>query len=255
MKLFFRESGQGQPLIILHGLFGSSDNWFTLAKTFAESFRVYLIDQRNHGQSPHSDQFNYKLLTEDFHEFILEHQLKDAIVIGHSMGGKTAMNFAVKYPERLQKLIIVDIAPKYYAVHHDSILHGLVNMPLSQLRSRNEAEVFLTEYVPDVAERQFLLKNLVRKSEGDFAWKMNVTAISHHIKEVGQPLQYEGKFDKPCLFIEGAKSNYFKAGDEAEIIKVFTQANFVKLDTGHWVQAEKPAEFAQAVLSFLNSDQ
>ncbi len=253
MKLFFRESGQGQPLIILHGLFGSSDNWFTLAKTFAESYRVFLIDQRNHGQSPHSDEFNYKLLAADLYEFIEEHQLKNSIIIGHSMGGKTAMNFAVKYPDLLQKLIIVDIAPKYYAVHHNHILEGLMSMPFTQLQSRNEAEVFLTQYVPNVAERQFLLKNLVRKQEGGFAWKMNVQAINNQIEEVGQPLQYVDTFDKPCLFIIGAKSNYFKVSDKEDIIKIFTNSTFVELETGHWVQAEKPVEFAQAVLDFLNS--
>ncbi len=124
MKLYYRFSGQGEPLIILHGLFGSSDNWYSLAKVFAEHFSVYLVDQRNHGQSPHSDEMNYGLLTEDLKDFITEHSIVRPIIMGHSMGGKTAMNFALKYPDQLSKLIVVDIVPKYYPVHHDAILEG-----------------------------------------------------------------------------------------------------------------------------------
>ncbi len=251
MKLFFRESGQGQPLIILHGLFGSSDNWFTLAKTFAESFHVYLVDQRNHGQSPHSDEFNYKLLAEDIYEFIQAHNLKDPIIIGHSMGGKAVMNFAVKYPDVAQKIIVVDIVPKDYPIHHDQILEGLTKMPLADLKSRNEAEEFLGRYVLDNSERQFLLKNLVRNSEGGFAWKLNVAAIDKHIEEIGEGMKYSGTYDKPSLFIKGLKSKYYKTGDEELIKKIFTKAEFVTIDSGHWVQAEKPIEFSQEVLKFI----
>ncbi len=252
MKLFFRESGQGQPLLVLHGLFGSSDNWYTVARTFAETRKVYLIDQRNHGQSPHSDEFNYQYLMEDLHEFVLDHQLKRSEIIGHSMGGKTAMNFAVKYPALVDKLIVVDIVPKSYPVHYDYILKGLKAVPLSQLQSRNEAEQILSDHVPDFAERQFLLKNLARKSGGGFEWRINLKAIEEHLPELGEGMQYSGSFDKPTLFITGAKSRYFKPGDEDEIRKIFINAQFVALDTGHWVQAENPAAFTRTVLDFLN---
>ena len=251
MKLFFRESGQGQPLIILHGLFGSSDNWFTVAKEFAKTRKVYLLDLRNHGQSPHSDDFNYKILTEDLYEFVQEHGLKNSVVLGHSLGGKTAMNFAVHYPNELEKLIVVDILPKKYPVHHDYIIEGLKAMPLDQLNSRNEADSILQKYIPDAAERQFLLKNLVRKTDGCFAWKINTKAIEAHLEEIGDGMQYPGSFDKPTLFILGSNSKYFKPGDEVLIKKIFTRAQLATLDSGHWVQAEKPVEFVKTVLDFI----
>ncbi|MFM9838395.1 MAG: alpha/beta fold hydrolase [Cyclobacteriaceae bacterium] len=253
MKLFYRQAGQGQPLIILHGLFGSSDNWYSLSKVFSESFTVYTVDQRNHGQSPHSDEFDYKLLTEDLEEFLQEHAIKDPIVIGHSMGGKTAMNLAIKNPSLIQKLIVVDIAPKSYPVHHDQILDGLTAIPIATLASRNEADTILAKFVPELDVRQFLLKNLSRNSNGKFEWKINVSAIEKHIEEIGQGMQYEGTFAKPTLFIKGARSNYFKPGDDELILKLFPAAKMTTLDTGHWVQAEKPQEFVQSVLNFLNN--
>jgi esterase len=252
MKLFFRESGQGPPLIILHGLFGSSDNWYTVAKTFSATHRVYLVDQRNHGQSPHSDDFNYQLLAEDLHQFVDDHGLKKVDVIGHSMGGKAAMNSAVKYPDQIEKLVVVDIVPKAYPVHHDRLVAGMKALSLDQVSSRNVADTMLGAFVPDATERQFLLKNLVRKTGDGFQWKINLDAIDKHLKELGEGMQYPGKFDKPTLFIRGARSTYFKSGDEDEIRKVFPRAKFVVLETGHWVQAESPVEFARVVLDFLD---
>ena len=252
MKLFFRESGQGPPLIILHGLFGSSDNWFTVAKTFAATHHVYLVDQRNHGQSPHSDDFNYQLLAGDLIEFIAEHGLTGVNVIGHSMGGKAAMNAAVKNPDPIQKLVVVDIVPKAYPVHHDKLVTSMKALPLDQLASRTEADSRLAVGVPDADERQFLLKNLVRKNTGGFQWKINLNAIDAHLEEMGEGMKYPGTFDKPALFVHGTRSRYFKTGDEEEIKKIFPRARFVALETGHWVQAEKPVEFANAVLEFLN---
>jgi len=239
-------------MIILHGLFGSSDNWFTIAKTFAETHHVYLIDQRNHGQSPHSDEFNYKILTDDLHEFVKDHQISDAIIIGHSMGGKTAMNFAVKYPSLVQKLIVVDIVPKTYPVHHDQILDGMDSIPLEKLQTRIEADEILSKYVSSADTRQFLLKNLLRRPGGSgFQWKINLPAIDKQIEEIGEGMQYEGSFDGATLFIMGARSDYFQPGDGALIAKVFPQSKITTLDTSHWVQAEKPIEFAGTVLEFL----
>lgn len=251
MNLFFREAGRGQPLIILHGLFGSSDNWFTLAKAFSEHYKVYLIDQRNHGQSPHTDDFNYKLLTEDLEEFLSSHSIVDPIVMGHSMGGKTAMNLAVKRPELISQLVVVDIVPKSYPVHHDHILEGMDAIELEKISSRIEADQILSEHIPEPEVRQFLLKNLSRKSSGGFEWKINLKAIDQHIGEIGEGMQYPGKFEKPTLFIKGARSNYYAPGDETMIKSIFPQAIFTTLDTGHWVQAEKPIEFANEVLQFL----
>jgi pimeloyl-ACP methyl ester carboxylesterase len=255
MKLFFRESGEGPPLVILHGLLGSSDNWYTVSKTFALTNKVYLVDQRNHGQSPHSDEFNYSLLTDDLLEFWDDRGLRNARVIGHSMGGKAAMNFAVKYPDRIEKLVVVDIVPKTYPVHHDHIVEGLKAIDLDRLTSRNEADVVLALHVPNAGERQFLLKNLARKPGGGFQWKVNLKAIDAHLQEIGAGMQYPGIFEKPCLFVRGKRSNYYAPGDEGTIRKIFPKAQFVTLETGHWVQAESPAEFAKAVLDFLNQAQ
>ncbi len=251
MKLFYRQSGQGSPLIILHGLFGSSDNWYTLAKVFAERFTVYLVDQRNHGQSPQSVEFDYKLLTEDLEEFIREHAIQKPVIMGHSMGGKAAMNFAIKYPGQLSKLIVVDIVPKAYPVHHDAILDGLKAIPLTGLGSRNEADKILSDYVPEPAVRQFLLKNLSRKNEGGFEWKINLEVIDRNIEQMGVGLIFSGKYDGPSLFVKGKKSNYYGDDDEALIKTIFPKAEFAALDTGHWVQAESPDEFSKLVLNYL----
>ncbi len=251
MDLFFRKSGIGEPLVILHGLFGSSDNWFSLSKVFAESFCVYTIDQRNHGQSPQSEDFNYQLLAEDLEEFLAKHSLKSPILIGHSMGGKTAMNLALKNPSAIGKLIVVDIAPKSYPVHHDHILEGLTSIPMATLASRTEADKILSEYVPEADVRQFLLKNLARNGEGKFEWKINLPAIQNHIEEIGMGMQYKGVFEKPTLFINGTRSNYFKAGDEVLAKTLFPAAQIATIEASHWVQAEKPEEFVQVVLKFL----
>ena len=251
MNLFFRQSGQGQPLVILHGLFGSSDNWYTLAKTFSQQYEVYLVDQRNHGQSPHSDEFNYKLLAGDLEEFLIGNEIVNPIVIGHSMGGKAAMNMAVKRPDLINELIIVDIVPKPYPVHHDHILDGLNAINLERLSSRTEADQILSKFIAEPDVRQFLLKNLSRKSDGGFEWKINLKAIDNHIEEIGEGMQYQGKFEKPTLFIKGARSNYYAAGDEKIIHSIFPSATVATLDTGHWVQAEKPVEFANRVIEFL----
>ena len=251
MKLHFRKSGEGNPLIILHGLFGSSDNWFTLAKTFAQHFSVYLVDQRNHGQSPHSDEMNYGLLAEDLENFVEEHNIARPSIIGHSMGGKAVMNFAVKYPTHIDKMIVVDIVPKDYPVHHDAIIDGMKAVPLETLVSRSEADSLLSAYVPELDVRQFLLKNLMRKPEGGFAWRVNLHALEQNIEALGVGMFYSGKHDGPCLFIRGEKSNYYSTGDEKLIQSIFPHAKFSVMNTGHWVQAENPEEFAQVALKYL----
>jgi pimeloyl-ACP methyl ester carboxylesterase len=253
MKLIYRQSGEGRPLIILHGLFGSSDNWYSLSKVFATQFNVFVVDQRNHGQSPQSDEFNYALLTEDLHDFINEHELSAPIIIGHSMGGKAAMNFAVRYPTELSNLIVVDMVPKAYPIHHDAILKGLKSIDLEHLNGRSAADELLSEFVPESDVRQFLLKNLARKSTGGFEWRINLKAIDQHIEALGADLLYSGKYDGPALFIKGKKSHYYADGDEARILSIFPGAGFAEMNTGHWVQAEKPEEFAQVVLNYLNA--
>lgn len=253
MKLFFRQSGQGTPLIILHGLFGSSDNWYSLAKVFSAQFTVYVVDQRNHGLSPHSDDFDYRFLTEDLNDFMEEHNIISPCILGHSMGGKTAMNFAVRYPERTGKLIVVDIVPKVYPVHHDHILEGLRAVPLDTLSSRTEADQIVAQFVPEAGVRQFLLKSLTRKENGGFEWRINLDAIERNLSAMGQGMVYPGTYGGPALFIKGSRSDYYEEGDEASIQAIFPGARFSVMETGHWVQAEKPEEFSKLVLGYLAS--
>lgn len=252
MKLFYRESGQGPSLIVLHGLFGSSDNWYALSKEFARHFHVYVPDQRNHGQSPHSADMNYPLMVEDLKEFIDTHHIQSPVVIGHSMGGKVAMNFAMKYPDNIDQLIVVDIAPKAYPVHHEAILKGLKAIDPAQLTSRDQADEILGRYVPELAVRQFLLKNLARNEKQQLSWRPNIAALDAHIEEMGEDLKYRGQFQKPSLFVKGSKSDYILEEDKEKISTLFPGAVFSTLATGHWVQAENPVEFMKTVYQFLN---
>jgi pimeloyl-ACP methyl ester carboxylesterase len=254
MKLFYREfGGKGQPMVILHGLFGSSDNWITQAKMLSDKFKIYLLDQRNHGQSPHSDVFNYDALADDLHGFLVSNSVKDPVIIGHSMGGKAAMKFATTHPELVNKMIVVDIAPKSYPIRHDRILEGLRAIPVLTIRSRNEADELLAEYVPEAEVRQFLLKNLQRKPEGGFLWKINLPVLDENIEEIGEELLGKKRFEKPTLFVKGKHSNYIESADIDHIKSFFPNAQLVTIDTGHWVQAEKPKEFVEAINNFISS--
>jgi pimeloyl-ACP methyl ester carboxylesterase len=259
MKLFFREylpadaSTSKQTLVILHGLFGSSDNWLTQARFLSNNnYTVYTIDQANHGQSYHSNSFDYATMVNDLKEFIDDKNLRQPVVLGHSMGGKTAMNFALAHPDSLSKLIVVDIAPRYYDLEHYTILKGLNAIAIDTLASRNEADEALAAYVPEVDVRQFLLKNLQRKAEGGFSWKINLPLITQQLANIGVDLQYTGKFDKPTLFIRGRRSNYVRDNDLDRIKEVFPQASLETMETGHWVQAERPQEFVDLVMNWLS---
>jgi pimeloyl-ACP methyl ester carboxylesterase len=253
MKLFFREYGQGKPMIILHGLFGSSDNWLTQAKLFSDSYKIYTVDLRNHGQSPHSDIFDYQSMVADLAELIDDHSISDPIMIGHSMGGKAAMNFALSHPNKIDRLVVVDISPKAYNLEHYTIVEGLLAIPIDKLQSRNEADEILSSHVPEPDVRQFLLKNLQRKPEGGFSWKINLKIISEKLSNVGLDLHVKGTFEKPTLFIRGRKSKYIPDSDWDRITQIFPNSKLETMDTGHWVQAEKPQEFCDIVTRWLNS--
>jgi esterase len=253
MKLFYREVGQGQPIVILHGIFGSSDNWLTQARLLSPHYRVITVDLRNHGQSEHSDEFNYQVMVSDIENFINEMNLADPIIIGHSMGGKVAMNFAVAHPDKLSKLIVVDIAPKPYNLEHYVIIDGLKAIPIDTISSRQEADAVLSDFVPESDVRQFLLKNLQRKPEGGFTWKINLPVIDKHLSKIGYDLQFEGTFDKPTLFIRGGRSRYVTDQDMVRIKAIFPLAELSTLATGHWVQAEKPKEFVGIVENWLHA--
>jgi esterase len=254
MKLFFRKTGEGQPILILHGVFGSSDNWFSISKMIAEKgFAVYALDARNHGQSPRSEEFSYDLMADDLNEFIEDNHLEKPIIIGHSMGGKTVMHFAMKYPGKFSKLIIVDIAPKFYPSHHSHIIQGLNSIDLENLKSRNEAEVQLSKFVSNVGEKQFLLKNLYRTEDGKFAWRLNIPVLSREIYQIGGDFADVHEVSERVLFIRGSESGYIFDEDIPTIKNIFPNAIIETIEgAGHWVQAEKPAEFVEVVVEFVN---
>ena len=255
MKLFSRIMGEGQPILIVHGLFGMSDNWQSLGKKFADFYEVHLIDQRNHGRSPHSAIFNYEVLANDLLNYIKDHNLKNVILMGHSMGGKTAMELAVKHADLVQKLIIVDISPKAYPVHHDKIIEGLQSLDFNELKSRGEADIKLAEYIDDTNVRQFLLKSLYWVEKGQLAFRFNLEVIADHITEVGKVLADKMQFKGPSLFVDGASSTYIVDEDEDLILEHFPEAEIVTIkDAGHWVHAEQPKRFFDEVLRFCISD-
>lgn len=252
MKLHFRTLGEGYPLLLLHGVFGSSDNWQTLGKVFSESYKVYLIDLRNHGNSPHSDEFNYELMMKDVVELMDDEKMDKAHVLGHSMGGKVAMHLATHFPDRISKLIVVDIAPKYYAPHHQQIFEGFHSVDLPNLKSRKEADDQMAEVISNMGVRLFILKNLNRDKDGNFSWKLNVNAIENSIEEVGGSIDEGVSFNGKTLFIAGGKSDYIKTEDHSIIESYFPGARMETVEgAGHWVHAEKPDELGELVLGFL----
>lgn len=253
MDLYFREQGQGRPLVFLHGIFGSSDNWLTQARMLSKHYHTYALDMRNHGQSPHDDAFDYPAMAADVLAFLKKHGIRDPVLIGHSMGGKVAMNFAVAHPDKLERLIVIDIAPKAYDMRHNAILEGLQAIPVNEISSREEADEALAAYVEEPEVRQFLLKNLQRKPEGGFRWKLNLPVIGDRIENIGVDLQVEGKFEKPTLFLRGAHSNYVQDEDFDRIREIFPAAEIVTFDTGHWLPAESPDKFVEKVRGWLGS--
>lgn len=252
MKLFYRESGEGKPLVILHGLFGSSDNWMSVTKELALKYKVYVLDARNHGQSPHDAVHNYETMAADLKEFIDDHKLQNPILIGHSMGGKTIMRFASKYRDIADKLIVVDISPRFYGRHHESILSGFAAINLETLQTRNEADATLSGYVGDAGVRMFLLKSLYRTSDGKFQWRINLPVINEQIDNIGEPLPADAKVDTPTLFIRGSESGYIEDKDTALIEQHFSN---YKIETvkgaSHFVHAEKPKEVIALIETFI----
>jgi len=245
--------GEGKPLIILHGFLGMSDNWKTLGNKFSQhGLQVHLVDQRNHGRSFHSDEFNYELLAEDLKHYIDYHKLNEILVLGHSMGGKTAMMFAVTYPEFVSKLIVADISPRYYPVHHQTILEGLTALKSVELKSRGQADKIMQDYVSDFGTRQFLLKNLYWKDKGVLDLRINLEALKDNVEEVGEPLPVHSKFEKPTLFLRGDRSEYISQQDESIIQRHFTDSKIVTIsNSGHWLHAENPEDFFEAVIQFV----
>lgn len=252
MKLYSKIMGEGKPLIIMHGVFGMGDNWQTLGREWSKKYQVHLLDMRNHGRSPHSDEFSYELMSDDLLEYLDSHNLEKADILGHSMGGKVAMLFAVFNPERTHKLVVADIAPKPYEPHHQKILEALNNLDLDKISSRNEAEEQFE--IEDEGTRQFLLKSLYWKDKNKLDWRFNLPVIGREIEKVGEPLPDQAIYYGPSLFVRGENSWYIQDEDIEDITAHFPEA---KLETikgaGHWLHAEKPREFFNIVDKFLEA--
>lgn len=254
MELAYREYGTGQPLIILHGLFGQSDNWNTLAKRFAEKgFHVFTLDQRNHGLSPHSNEWDYQVMANDLNEFIKFHNLENPILLGHSMGGKTVMFYEMLYPGIADKIIVADMAPRAYAAHHDDVLKALNAVDFSDINTRKEAEAVLSQYISDFGTKQFLLKNIYWKEDASkqMDWRFNLKTITEKYDNVGVEVP-AGSSETPTLFIRGEKSNYITASDEKDIADRFKHYTIETIaNSGHWVHAEQPEAFFNCVMGFI----
>ena len=252
MKLHFQALGCGEPLVLLHGLFGSADNWLGVAPKLAEKFHVFIPDLRNHGQSPHHAAMDYPLMAADVDKFFAGQKLERASVIGHSMGGKVAMQFALDFPARVQKLVVVDMAPRAYAPAHEEILAALLALELARFQTRLQIEEALASGIPSLSLRRFLLKNLGRDDSGRFVWKMNVRGLAENYSRLGEVLSPRHPFPRPALFIRGGKSDYIDAADEVEIRRLFPAAQIHAIPAaGHWVHADAPQEFVRLVLDFL----
>lgn len=245
--------GSGAPLLILHGYFGMGDNWKALGNKFAENFEVHIIDQRNHGRSFHSDDFDYELLVEDLLYYIKHHNLKQVTILGHSMGGKVAMLFAVTYSELVDKLIVADISPKFYPPHHEYILAALNAVNFSIHNSRKKVEDVLKLYIQDPGIIQFMLKNVYWKSKEELDFRFNLPSLTTNNNEVGEALPSFTHFNEPTLFLRGENSNYITVEEEALIEAHFSKATIVTIkNAGHWLHAENPNQFYNEVIHFLN---
>lgn len=267
MKLFYRDSGKGDPLIVLHGLYGSSDNWVTIAKEFEKFFRVILVDLRNHGQSPHSNDHKYTDMANDLLELFGTLKIEKANILGHSMGGRVAMQFAIDYPDKIHSLIIEDITPwgydhnskiaQPYLEEHKQIVTGLTSIPIDSISLRDEAETLLASSVKQEAVRQFLLKNLKRGRGGMFSWRFNLPVLANSLPSIIGGISPKNELKKSqvrTLFIKGSASNYIPKDKEDDLAKTFPNSELSVInEAGHWVHVDKPEEFVDVVLNFLLS--
>lgn len=250
MKLHYRETGEGKPFVILHGLFGNSDNWQTHGKRLSEYYRVIMVDLRNHGHSDWSDDFSYELMAGDLKELFDDLKLEEVILLGHSMGGKAAMLFAQNHPELLEKLIIVDMGIKSYPPHHQQILKALNTLDLSTIENRSQAEQHLSKYIDSEGVKQFLLKNIYWIEKGKMAWRMNTPVLEKEMDNILAALEPKECFVQ-TLFIRGGLSNYILDEDLSELEDAFPDSELITIpDAGHWVHAEQPDLFIDAVLGF-----
>ena len=254
INLNHKTFGQGNPIVILHGLFGTLDNWQTLGKQLAENHTVYLVDQRNHGRSPHHDDIDYPSMAEDLLYFLESNWIFKTALIGHSMGGKTAMQFALMHPDMVDKLVVVDIAPKTYPPGHQDIFAALRSLDLRAIDERSEADEQLKELIPDLSIRQFLLKGLTRTKSGHFRWKMNLESLYRNYDNLLAPPEADAPYEGDALFIRGGKSPYVKDEDFSLISEWFPKARVETIpEAGHWVHADAGEQLVELIRGFVDS--
>jgi esterase len=254
MELHYKILGHGEPLVILHGLFGTSDNWAGLARQYAEHHTVVLVDLRNHGRSPHHPEMSYPHMAEDVVRLLEREWIHRINLIGHSMGGKVAMHMALEHPDLVDRLMVVDIGVKAYPGGHETIFEALRRLPIAEIRSRSEAEESLRQWIPEDDIVQFLLKNLAREGDG-FRWKMNLEAIALHYPRILEAVEARDSFDKPTRFLRGGHSRYIEDADWSGIREIFPNSELITIpQSGHWVHAEQPQAFLQESLRFFSGD-
>lgn len=253
MQLNYKVIGEGQPLIILHGLFGTLDNWQGIAKSLAQDFMVFSVDLRNHGRSPHDEAFSYELMAEDVREFMEQNWIHQAYVMGHSMGGKVAMQLATDNEDMVSQLIVVDMAPKTYTPSHGTIFEALFALDLTSLSTRRDADAFLQQYIPSYSVRQFLIKNLrLDRKTGAYSWRMNLPVIYDNYQHILQQNALHAPYEGPTLFIKGAHSDYILEDEWTAYQQYFPEAQLITIpDAGHWIHAEQPELFVKTVQEFL----
>ena len=266
MEMFFRKLGEGPPLIILHGLYGSSDNWLTIGRELARDFEVFLVDLRNHGNSPHTERHTYALMKLDLFEFLDRHDIEKPVLIGHSMGGKVVMTFATDFPERVASMTIIDIGPKSYhsltdfsfdSIDHMNILNGMQSIDFSRVKTREDADTQLAGFVKSPRVRDFILKNVRRNRDNTYSWKINVPVLILELPAIleGMDQTKTGITGFPVLFIRGEKSPYLQDEDFAGIKNFFPTAEFVTIPgAGHWLHAEKPELLVKTLRYFISRD-
>ena len=252
MSLHYQIIGDSDtPLLLIHGLFGSGDNWRGIVKQLSSSYQVISVDLRNHGRSFQHAQQSYALMADDIVEVLDKLNIDNTHMLGHSIGGKVAMQFAAQYSDRLNKLIVADIAPRQYADGHSQIFKTLMSVDLSQYKQRTEVDSYLKNMIPDSGVRSFLLMNLVSVS-GELSWRINLEYLFCNYPALLQPVSFDTKVDNPTLFIRGADSDYINADDRQLIRNQFTNVQIVAISkAGHWVHADQPAYFTEMVMRFL----
>lgn len=253
MQLHYQIQGHGQTLLLLHGLFGSADNWNSIARPLAQHFQVVTVDLRNHGRSAHAASQTYAEMAEDVLTLCDAQGWSRIHLLGHSLGGKVAMQLAAQVPHRLEKLIVVDMSMRAYADVHTHLIDAMLALDLTRTHTRSSADKALADSIPNQMLRQFLLTNLI-KGEHGLQWRLNLSALKANYPHLQSAVCRHSHYAQPCLFIRGEHSDYITPQDMTEIQQHFTQAQFVSLPTGHWVHAEQPTQFVQTVKQFLHGD-